>query len=170
MAFVDILGLGAGAVFGIGVGARAFSSVIAPTIGKAASTGLRVSSFAARRGILPTVKSIATHTPSLISSIAKTGLTVGAFALRHPYMTMAGLGTGAYLATNKSPYDSPSIEGRLEGVRLSASFNEEQIAAQALNEAGVAPMGGIVSGAAIRNQRLMESTVGLGFGLHSSRH
>jgi hypothetical protein len=170
MAFIDILGLGASATFGIGVGARAFSSILVPTIGKIASTGLKASSFAARKGLLPTVKTIATHTPSLISSVAKTGHTVGAFALRHPYMTMAGLGTGAYLATNKSPYDSPSLEGRLEGVRLSASFNEEQAAAQALNEAGVAPMGGIISGAAMRNQRLMESTVGLTQGLWSSRH
>ena len=68
MAFVDILGLGAGAVFGIGVGARAFAPIIAPTMGKVASTGLKASSFAARKGMFPTVKSIAAHAPSLISS------------------------------------------------------------------------------------------------------
>ena len=170
MPFMDIIGLGATAVFGLGVGIKTLGPIMAPTLKKIASGGFKTASFAARQGIAPITKGAARTMPWAVGSASKLAFKTGKFALRHPYMTAGAIGAGAYLATEKSPYESPSMTGKLDGVRLSARFNEEQMAADALNQSGVAPMGGIVSGAAMRNQRLMESTYGLTQGLHRSRH
>ena len=62
-----------------------------------------------------------------------------------------------------------SLNQALSGNESSSSGSSRSVI-DSLNQAGIAPMGGLVSGAAIRNQRLMESTHGLGFGLHRSRH
>jgi hypothetical protein len=166
MPFVTSLGIGAAAIFGIGVGARAFFPIIAPAIGKVGAAGWRATKFAARRGLWPAAKGGTPMVTRAMGSAADLALRAGQFAIRHPYMTLGAIGAGAYLATDTSPYESPS----LSGVRMNSRFNEEQLAAEALNESGVASMGGIVSGAAIRNQRLMESTYGLTQGLHRSRH
>jgi hypothetical protein len=91
----------------------------------------------------------------------------GLFAVRHPYATLGVAGAGAYAALGPAatPYSSPS----LSGVEMGLNINQEVAAAEAMNT-GIAPMGGITPGAVIRNQRLMESTVGLTQGLHKSRH
>jgi hypothetical protein len=169
MPFLDMLGVGAATVFGVGVGMRAFAPLTMPAIGKAASAGLKATSFAARAGKSAAIGTAKTA-PWAVSGATRLAFQTGKFALRHPYMTAGAVGAGAYLATETSPYESPSLSGRLDNTRLSASFNEEQMAAEALNESGIAPMGGIVSGASIRNQRLMESTYGLTQGMWRSRH
>jgi hypothetical protein len=174
MAFLDTLGIGAAALFGIGVGARAFSPIIAPAIGKLASGGFKAASFAARKIAWPIAKGFGgggiKALPGLTSFTAKTAYSAVKFAAHHPYITAGAVGAGAYLATQTSPYESPTMSGSLEGINLSSSFNQEQMAAESLNESGIAPMGGITSGAAVRNQRLMESTMGLTQGLWKSRH
>jgi hypothetical protein len=131
----------------------------ASTIGKIASGGWKTTTFAARQSF------------GLLKTASKVGMSasqVGMFAFRHPYMTLGAVGTGAYLSSDlyKSPYSSPS----LDRVSMNTRFNDEQMAANALNEAGIAPMGSIVSGATVRNQKLMESTNGLTQGLWRSRH
>ncbi|RKZ06470.1 hypothetical protein DRQ25_13830 [Candidatus Fermentibacteria bacterium] len=186
MPFATSLGIGAAAVFGVGVGARAFTPIIAPMLERVV-LGARVggkkiggkwvggtragglwgaTKFAARKGVWPAAKGARGPAWDMAKMATKGAFNVGLFAVRHPYLTMGTIGTGAYLATDTSPYDSPS----LSGANLKTNFNEEQIAARALNESGIAPMGGITSGASIRNQRLMESTYGLTQGLHRSRH
>ena len=170
MPFIDVLGLGATAVFGVGVGMRTLGPMAVPALQKVASGGFRTASFAVRKGLIPLARGTLKTTPWAVGSAARTAFKAGSFALRHPYMTAGAIGTGYYLTTEKSPYESPSLSGQLEGIRLSSRFNEEQMAADALNESGIAPMGGIVSGKAIRNQRLMESTRNLNFGLHRNRH
>jgi len=99
---------------------------------------------------------------------ARVGTRAGLWAVRHPYATL-GMGAGAIGAagylSDTSPYESPSLEGR----EMSLSINQEIAAAEAMNT-GVAPTGNIIPGAVIRNQRLMESTMNLNFGLHRSRH
>lgn len=170
MAFIDTIGLGAAALFGVGVAGRGLK--LAPKIfgGKMVR---KTASFAARKGASAAWgvgKITAQMAPWAMKGTGSLAFKAGRFALRHPYMTAGAIGTGYYLATQSSPYLSPSLSGQLEGVRLSSRFNEEQMAANALNESSVAPMGGIVSGAAIRNQRLMQSTQGLNFGLHRMRH
>jgi len=166
MIFADMFGIGAATLFGIGVGARAFGPIIMPALGKLGSAGWSVSKFAAKNIAKSMLIEGASTLPWAASSVAKMSWGIGKFAIRHPYMTLGAVGAGAYLTTQTSPYESPS----LSGVRMTSKFNEEQLAAQALQESGVAPMGGIVSGAAIRNQRMTESTQGLTFGLHRSRH
>lgn len=98
-------------------------------------------------------------------SIARAGLGTAAFAIRHPYMTAGAIGGGMYLANNTSPYESPSLEGK----EMSMNMSQESQAVD-LMSSGVSPMGSLTSGAAVRNQRLMQSTQNLGFGLHQSRH
>lgn len=170
MAFIDTIGLGAAALFGIGTAGRGLR--LAPKIfsGKMLS---KVASFSARKGAAAAwgaSKMTAKMTPWAVKGAGSLAFKFGNFALRHPYVTAGAIGAGYYLTTEGSPYLSPSMSGKLEGVRLSSKFNEEQMAADALNESGVAPMGGIVSGAAVRNQRLMQSTFGLTQGLHRMRH
>lgn len=216
MPFLDTLGLGAAAVAGIGIGARALEPIAMPAMGKMASGAYNVASKLFRRkslfglvsknkeviggaaiggviggifgddalggalkgaavGGLGTLAGQALARPGIKFakfagplgwSATKTGWGAAKFAIRHPYMTAGAVGTGAYLATHKSPYESPS----LSGVTMRSKFDEEQMAVQSLQESGVAPMGGLVSGAAVRNQKLMESTRGLVQGLHASRH
>jgi len=123
------------------------------------------------KGAWSTTKGITKNASWAAGSAAKTGWSLGKFAYRHPYITAGAVGTGVYIANaSPSPYESPTQAGDLEGIRLSATFNQEQAAAQTMNESGIAPAGNITSGAAVRNQRLMESTMGLGFGLHRGRH
>jgi len=101
-----------------------------------------------------------------LPSIASAATNIGLFAVRHPYMTLGAVGAGMYLAGGgASPYASPS----LSGAHMSLNINQELAAAELMNT-GVAPMGGMIPGAVIRNQRLMESTNGLVQGLHRSRH
>ena len=170
MPFIESIGLGASAIFGLGIGARALRPVAMPALKKIASGGFKAASFGLRKGILPFARETLKTAPWATKGIGSLAFKTGRFALRHPYMTAGAIGTGYFLTTEKSPYQIPSLTGQLEGVRLSSRFNEEQMAADALNESGIAPMGGIVSGAAIRNQRLMQSTQGLNFGLHRMRH
>jgi len=128
---------------------------------KAASISGRVAWNLGKFGAKTTWK----HGPGAVSFAANAGL----FAVRHPYMTVGALGAGAYVATkdNVSPYDSLSLSSR--GEEMSLNIDRELEATSAMN-IGVAPMGGVTSGAVIRNQRLMESTMGLTQGLHHSRH
>jgi len=90
-------------------------------------------------------------------------------AIRHPYATMGAVGAvgaGAYYLSDSSPYQSPTDTN---AAVMRMDINSEMAAIEAM-ESGIAPMGSMVSGAVLRNQRLMESTMGLTQGLHRSRH
>jgi len=104
-----------------------------------------------------------------VPSLAKFGTQAAGFAIRHPYATVGTVGAGMFLSsgTGSSPYTSPSLGG--QGERMSLDINREAAAVEAMNT-GVMPTGSLTSGSVVRNQRLMESTMNLGFGLHSSRH
>lgn len=75
-----------------------------------------------------------------LGRLATTGVN---FAIRHPYLTMGGIGAGIYSANNTSPYSSPGMERNPNAMYGSRSS---------------------------RNRQMMESTFGLTFGLHNGRH
>jgi len=169
MSFIDILGLSGAGALGLGIGIRAFNPIIAPLLGKTASLGFKTASFAVRKALIPSTVGVGRRIPPLIRPTLSLGMKSARFVMRHPYLTAGAVGAGVYLATNKSPYDSPSEDATMSS-RMRTNLNEEQIAIESLSESGVAPMGGLVSGKAIRNQRLMQSTSGLVQGMWRSRH
>jgi hypothetical protein len=124
-----------------------------------AGLGLRGAWWAGKTGVTQGVKAV--------PSVARATTDIGLFAVRHPYLMagMAGAGVYAAMGTPSSPHTSPT----LAEAEMGLAINQEIAAAEAMN-AGIAPMGGVTPGAVIRNQRLMESTMGLTQGLHHSRH
>ncbi len=109
-------------------------------------------------------------------SIAKGGTLLG-MSLNYPMLT-AGVIGGAYALnqTNKTPYDShlansvvnQPVSDVSRGVTNMKMAREAQMVSQMDNS--VAPTGIVGGGTSIRNQRLLESTMGLVQGIHRSRH
>jgi hypothetical protein len=163
--FINSLGLGALGTFALGLGLVGGSRLLSsPRVtGSMFRAGLGTLGVAAG-GVGLGVKAL--WQSKLLGTSAKLANAGAQFAVRHPYMTLGGAGTAAWLASDTSPYDSPS----LGGVRMQSRFRDEAEAMESLDY-GVSPMGGATaSGAGIRNQRMMESTLGLTQGLHRSRH
>jgi hypothetical protein len=105
------------------------------------------------------------------------GATLAGMSLRYP-MLAAGVVGGAYAFNqmNKTPYDSSLADSSLnqplvEADRLNPGVRaaREQEMLQQM-DSSMSPMGQVYSGSAMRNRRLMQSTMGLVQGLNTGRH
>ena len=93
---------------------------------------------------------------------------MAAWGLTNPIKVAGTVGAGIALTSVSSPYTSPnarSINNAAPSIQLSRERQQiENI------DSSIAPMRQVSSGAAVRNQRLMQSTYGLVQGLNRGRH
>lgn len=118
---------------------------------------------------------MARNAPRAAKSAISGGGTLAGMAIRYPMRT-AGILGGAYALhqTNKTPYDSEIADSVINQPisaysNSNASVTNEEGMIQQMSS-GISPMGGVMSGTGIRNQRLMQSTMGLVQGLSRGRH
>lgn len=84
---------------------------------------------------------------------------------KYPRTTAVLVGTGlAGYSLYQKQFSSPSLEGA--GTNLNYREDEEY----SRLSTGIAPMSSGTTGRQIRHRQLMQSTQGLGFGLHNNRH
>lgn len=115
--------------------------------------------------------------PGLAASSIKYASKGVGFAMKNPTTTLGIIG-GGYLLNeiNKTPYGSSIANSSINRAFVdnpdtginNAILRENTMVGQMNN--GVSPMGEIGSGTQIRNQRMLQSTVGLTQSLHSRRH
>lgn len=121
--------------------------------------------------------SFAKTAPGMAASLFDNGMTAVGWSLRHPVMA-GSIAAGSYAAYqyNKTPYSSSLAQSTVNqafvDVDNSGMYNKMNNENEMLQRmsSGVSPMGLSSSGAQLRNQRMLQSTMGLTQGLHSGRH
>ncbi len=119
--------------------------------------------------------SLGKSAPGMTKAGISSGATLAGMAVNNPLTTLGIVG-GAYALnqTNKTPYDSEIADSVVNQPVTEYSHpnnsqsSEEEMLGRMNN--GISPMGGMMGGTQIRNQRLMQSTMGLTQGLHRGRH
>jgi len=140
--------VGATTVGGLGLGKKALGLIGARNVGRGATGAGKMGLSAATRA--------------------------GQFVAEHPFLIGGGIGA-AYAGVGIAGYGRQSIgtSPTLSGVEMNVNYNTQAIAAQEMMSAGVSPTGGVMNAPQYQNaerRRMMESTQGLGFGLHKGRH